>query len=318
MSLQEHIQKLHRIAHQMIADRMQTEELIGAALDGSSATGRIWETSDVDFSIFPVRSQHEQSVEWRVYEDMLAHVHVTSKKSTDSLIENYPHSFIESAKSGNFTSDPTWFLDGLSIMSIVHDPTGYLGEIKKFVATHRFAPEVLKERLRLMMGYVNKKLAEAGKMLTNEDYDSFLRLLYNGSGLACSMAHIWLEAHSRIYSGKEQDLQLGEVAQEAKLPEVHELYRAILGVDIPDEKIEAMLAPIDEYAAIIDSILQTYEESAMEQRKLDAPDTMESHHAYRLWIDLSFRAIPIAFHKRCYAHIPFTMNKMGPKFLNIT
>ena len=41
MSLQEHIQKLHRIAHQMIADRMQTEELIGAALDGSSATGRI-------------------------------------------------------------------------------------------------------------------------------------------------------------------------------------------------------------------------------------------------------------------------------------
>jgi predicted nucleotidyltransferase len=205
MSLQEHIQKLHRIAHQMIADRMQTEELIGAALDGSSATGRIWETSDIDFSIFPVHSQHEQSVEWRVYEDMLAHVHVTSKQSTDNLIENYPHSFIESAKSGNFTSDPTWFLDRLSVMSIVHDRTGHLGEVKKFVATRRFAPQVLKERLRLMMEYVDEKLAEAEKMLTNEDYDSFLRLLYNRSGygatpgvIRCVPASGWCYGYAEV------------------------------------------------------------------------------------------------------------------------
>lgn len=90
---------------------------------------------------------------------------------------------------------------------------------------HRFSPEVLKERLRLMLEYVNGKISEAEKALINGDHGAFLNLLYSKTGLACSMGHMWLEAHRRIYSSKEQDLQLAEVAQEAKLPQVDSAIR---------------------------------------------------------------------------------------------
>ncbi|MCH8294591.1 hypothetical protein IH992_26200 [Candidatus Poribacteria bacterium] len=309
MSLEAHLQKLHRITHQVIADRMRNEPLIGAALDGSLATGRIWQTSDIDFSIFSIgESEYNQSVEWRVYQGVLAHVHVTHKRATDNLIENYPHSFVESAKSGYFTADPTWFLDGLAVMSIVDDPTGYLEEVKHFVSKNRFAPEVLSERLRLMIEYVDGKIEEAEKAFTDGDHNALLRHLYDKTGLACSMAHIWLEASQRIYSSKEQDLQLALVAQETKLPQVHDAYRAILGIDVQAGTIKKILAPIEEYGKIVDEILQFFEDNAM--------DHIEWHRAYRLLADLSFKSIPIAFRKKCYSHIAFLLNRFGPNFID--
>ena len=317
MSLEAHLQKLHRIAHRVIADRMRNEPLIGAALDGSLATGRIWQTSDIDFSIFPTGEiEYNQSVEWRVYQGVLAHVHVTHKRATDNLIENYPHSFIESAKSGYFTVDPTWFLDGLAVMSIVDDPTGYLEEVKSFVSKHRFAPEVLSERLRLMMEYVDGKIEEAEEAFKAGNYSALRSLLHDRAGLACSMAHMWLEAFHRIYSRKEQDLQLALVAQEANAPPVHDSYRAILGLDVQVGTIEKLLAPIHEYAKIVDEMLQILEECAMDQRELETSDHMEWRRAERLWADLSFKSIPIAFRKKCHSHTVFVMNRFGPSFIH--
>jgi len=122
------------------------------------------------------------------------------------------------------------------------------------------------------------------------------------------MAHIWLEASQRIYSSKEQDLQLALVAQETKLPQVHGAYRAILGIDVQAGTIKKILAPIEEYGKIVDEMLQFFEDSAT--------DHIEWHRAYRLLADLSFKSIPIAFRKKCYSHIAFLLNRFGPNFID--
>src|SRR5260370_23133184 len=63
--------RLRRIAAAEIALHREAQGFLGAALDGSLATGAVWPTSDVDFTIVPrPEDSKERLVEWEQRESL--------------------------------------------------------------------------------------------------------------------------------------------------------------------------------------------------------------------------------------------------------
>jgi hypothetical protein len=319
------------LGRSLVAKQMQNPGVLGGALDGSLATGRVWPTSDLDFTIFPARSRrpaegekvpayrffyaqgplakHHQYVELRVVDGVFVNMHIKTKEALDCLIGDYPASFIESADSIPGDLEPTHFLDGLAVMKVIEDPTGLLAATKDFVVRHRFSSDVLPHRLKRMLRAAEDKLAacRAGASA----FDALAR-----HDIGRTVAQMWLEAHARIYSKKEQDSLLAEVAQEAALPEIHALYRAVLGLDLPGDTLKSMLAPIDAYAKRLDALFGIVEEMALQRADALGADWIERCQAYRLWARLTLESIPVAFDKGSYAHIAFALHGVGPSALN--
>src|SRR5947209_19518867 len=147
---------LRRIAAVEIARHREAQGFLGAALEGSLATGAVWPTSDVDFTIVPLPEHSpEHLIEWeqrealsfpkefadqRLHIDVCGeregiswHKHLTDARALQNMVEGYPASFIRPVE-GPFDPAASWFLDGLAVMEMVEDPHGLLAATQDFVA----------------------------------------------------------------------------------------------------------------------------------------------------------------------------------------
>jgi hypothetical protein len=247
------VARLRQIAAEEIARHRERQGFLGAALEGSVATGAVWPSSDVDFSIVPRPEQTaEQLIEWeqqealpfakehadrRIHIDVCGqqdgipwHKHLTDSRALLDLLESYPTSFIRPAE-GPFDPAAHWFLDGLAVMQVVDDPEGLLGETRRFVAAHRFAGEVWEGRRCALLRELRRTLDLAQEAMGWEDADAAYQLLSGDAGFAAVAVQLWLEGARRICSSKEQDGRLAEVAAAAGCPEAHALYHRALAVD---------------------------------------------------------------------------------------
>jgi hypothetical protein len=222
--------RLRRIAAVEIARHREKNGLLGAALDGSLATGALWPTSDLDFTVVPCpESESEDGVEWGQREGIIWHKHVTGRQTLLDLVEGYPDSFIRPADQ-EFDLDANWFLDGLAVMEVVEDPEGLLAETKAFVTARRFAPPVWEGRRAALLNELRRQRDAARDALDRGEPEEAYSQLSRPTGLAVVAGQLWLEAAHRIYSSKEQDGLLAEVTRAAGWPEAHALYHAALGV----------------------------------------------------------------------------------------
>src|SRR5205807_6575099 len=112
--------RLRRIAAVEIARHREAQGFLGAALEGSLATGAVWPTSDVDFTVVPRPGySKEHLIEWeqreglpflkehadeRIHIDVCGqregipwHKHITDHRALLDLVEGYPTSFIPPA-----------------------------------------------------------------------------------------------------------------------------------------------------------------------------------------------------------------------------
>jgi hypothetical protein len=228
---QERSQLLRRLADIEIARHREAEGCFAAALDGSLATGAVWPSSDLDFTIIPPPGTLKRHwVEWGVTDRIIWHKHITYRKALTELMEGYPRSFIQAAE-GEFSQDANWFLDGLAVMEVIEDSEGFLAGVKGFVAERRFAPEVWKGRREALLRELHRLLKVAETAFLQGDGEGAYRELSGRTGLAAIAAQLWLEASKRIYSSKEQDGLLSCVTRERGRPEIHDLYRQVLGVE---------------------------------------------------------------------------------------
>jgi hypothetical protein len=245
---------LRRIAAVEIARHREAHGFLGAALEGSLATGAVWPTSDVDFTIVP-HPEHspERLIEWergeaipflQEHRDQRLHVnvcgerdgipwheHVTDPRALQDLIDGYPESFIRPAE-GPYDPAAHWFLDGLAVMEVIDDPEGLLGETRCFVAAHRFAPEVREGRRAALLQELRRQRDLAHNAMECGEPDATYRTLSGSTGFAAAAAQLWLESAQQITSAKEQDGRFAEVAQAAGCPEAHALYRRTLRVEL--------------------------------------------------------------------------------------
>src|SRR5262249_28249345 len=120
------------------------------------------------------------------------------------------------------------------------------------------------------------------------------------------------EARGRIYSRKDQDALLAEVAREARVPEIHELYRTLIGLDVPDDELCKILQPVESFAAEVDALLAVVEDMAGQHVQELGADVVEYCKALRVSTALSLQSVRIAFEKGCHAHMAFTLQKLGP------
>lgn len=230
--------QLRRLATLEIAHHREREGFLGAALDGSLATGTVWPSSDVDFLVVPLAAAEQQhGVEWREREGIVCHKHLNGAERLRALIDGYPESFVRPAV-GRFSADENWELDGLAVMDVVEDPEGLLAEVQRFVAAHRFAPEVWEGRRAGLLQELRRLRDQAQSQLDSAAPEQALAVMARLTGFPGVAAQIWLEAARRIYSSKEQDGQLAEVTCAAGHPDVHTLYRRALAVD-PERALAA-------------------------------------------------------------------------------
>jgi predicted nucleotidyltransferase len=252
-SAEERATHLRRIAAVEIARHRDALGYLGAALEGSLATGTVWPTSDVDFTIVPgADASSEQLIAWeqqealpflkehadqRIHIDVCGqregipwHKHLTDPRALGDLVENYPMSFIRPAE-GPFNPGATWFLDGLAVMQVVDDPAGLLTETQHLVAAHRFAPEVWEGRRSALLHELRRQRDLAHDAMASGNVEAAYQVLSGDTGFAAVAAQLWLEGARRICSSKEQDGRLAEVAAAAGCPEAHALYRRTLAVD---------------------------------------------------------------------------------------
>ena len=245
--------RLRRIAAAEIARHREALGFLGAALEGSLATGAVWPTSDVDFTIVPrPEDSTDRLVEWeqreslpflkehvdqRIHIDVCGvregipwHKHITDPRALLDLVAGYPMSFICPAE-GPFHPGAHWFLDGLAVMEVVEDPEGLLGDTRQFVATRRFAAEVWEGRRFALLQELRRKLDLAGEALGRGEADAAYQRLSGDAGFARIAAQLWLEGAQQIPSSKEQDGRLAEVTAAAGCPEAHALYRRTLAVE---------------------------------------------------------------------------------------
>jgi hypothetical protein len=252
-SVQKRRARLRRIAAVEIARHREELGYVGAALEGSVASGAVWPTSDVDFTVVP-RPEHarERLIEWEgraalPYSKAAAgkgiridvcgqregipwHKHLTDAPALRGVIDGYPESFIRPAE-GPFDSGLHGFLDGLAVMEVLEDPEGLLAETRAFVAARRFAAAVWVGRRRALLQELRRQLDRAHEAMENGQADAVVPILSGDVGFAAVAARLWLERSRRIVSAKEQDGCLAEAAADAGCPEVHALYRRVLAVD---------------------------------------------------------------------------------------
>jgi predicted nucleotidyltransferase len=282
--------RLHRIAAVEIARHREAQGFLGAALEGSLATGNIWPSSDVDFTIIP-RPEHspEHLVAWEQREalpfvkeradqwvqiDVCGeregipwHKHLTDHRALRDLLEGYPESFIRPAD-GPFDPGANWLLDGLSVMAVIDDPEGLLGETHRFVAAHRFAADVWEGRRFALLRELRRQRDLAHEAMERGEVEAAYQRLSGDTGFAAVAAQLWLEGAQRITSGKEQDGRLAEVTRAAGCPEAHALYRRALAVE--PERAEAavpFLRRLGEQAVALYRSIGTSPPEAAERRR---------------------------------------------------
>jgi predicted nucleotidyltransferase len=282
--------RLRQIAAGEIARHREAQGYLGAALEGSLATGAIWPTSDLDFTVVPCRdSSPEQWVEWEQREslpflkehpDQRTHIvvcgqregipwhkHITDSRALLDMVEAYPASFIRPAV-GPFDLEATWFLDGLAVMEVVDDPEGLLGHTRQFVATRRFAAEVWDGRRVALLQELRRQRDMVHEAMVRGEVDATYQLLSSETGFAAVAAQLWLESAQRICSRKEQDGQLAEVARAAGHPEAHALYRHALAVE-PEraQAVVPLLLQLGEQAAPLYHSMATLPPEDPERRR---------------------------------------------------
>jgi hypothetical protein len=224
--------RLRTIAQIEIARHRETAGFLGAALDGSLATGAVWPSSDLDFTIVPLGTAGRQDgVEWGEREGIVWHKHFNNPRQFRDLIEGYPESFIRPAV-GPFDPDANWLLDGLAVMEVVEDPEGLMTETRRFVSARRFAPPVWEGRRAALMAELRRQRDVALESLDSDRPEEASGQMGSLRGFASVAAQLWLESAGVIYSSKEQDGRLAAVTRAFGHREVHALYRQILGVDL--------------------------------------------------------------------------------------
>jgi hypothetical protein len=186
-SLKARVARLRQIAAAEMARHRDALGFLGAALDGSLATGAVWPSSDTDFTVVP-RPEHsqEQLVAWEQREalpflrehpggrlriDVCGeregipwHKHLTEYRALVDLVEGYPQSFIRPAE-GPFQPGSHWFLDGVATMEVVEDPEGWLAETRRFVWARRFAPVVWEGRRAALLQELRRQLELAREVM---------------------------------------------------------------------------------------------------------------------------------------------------------
>jgi hypothetical protein len=233
--------RLRRIAAVEIARHREKNGFLGAALDGSLATGAVWPTSDLDFTVVPpAAAENEIGVEWGQREGIIWHKHLTGRQVLFDLVKGYPESFVRSADR-EFNLDANWLLDGLAVMEVVEDPEGLLAETKAFVAARRFAPPVWEGRREALLKELRRQQDAARAAMDRGEPEEACEGISRPTGLAVVAAQLWLEAAHRIYSSKEQDGLLAEVMRAAGHPKAHALYHAAMGVQPDRAKAAAPL-----------------------------------------------------------------------------
>jgi hypothetical protein len=272
-SPEQRAEQLRLLASVEIAEHKEITGFLGAALDGSLATGAVWPTSDLDFTIVPhLDTTDENWVEWGERDGIVWHKHLNHPKVLLNLQARYPDSFWDTGRDAGLLED-TWLLDGLVIMEIVEDPQGLLHDIQKFVKERRFSAEVwagrrerLLKRLHLLRDQAEAHLAKGE---TEEAWQQFC----GGHGFGAVAAHVWLEATHRIYSSKEQDGLLAQVTAAAGQRETHRLYHDVLGVQA------------DRVAGCAPQLLQIGQKVADLIHHLDAiPELAEHRSMFRIYV----------------------------------
>lgn len=252
--------RLRQIAAVEIARRRDGPGYLGAALDGSLATGAVWPSSDLDFTIVPPRETSFETLlererlgalpfpwrhpDGRLHVDVCGeqggiswHEHVTEDQALLDLVRGYPESFMPPAE-GSIDPSVNGFLDGIAVMEVVDDPEGLLRETRRFVAARRFSPEVWEGRRLALLQELRCRREQAHAALESGEPDAAYACLSGAGGFASLAARLWLEGARRLISGKEEDGQLLAVAREVGYPEIHALYRGVLAVE-PERALAA-------------------------------------------------------------------------------
>jgi hypothetical protein len=295
--------RLRRIAAAEITRHRDTLGFLGAALEGSLATGAVWPTSDVDFTVVPLpHHTRERLFEWeqrealpfpkefsdrRLHIDVCGqregvpwHKHLTDARALQDMVQGYPASFIRLAE-GPYDPAPTWFLDGLAVMEVIEDPEGLLAATQQFVAAHRFAPEVWEGRRSAFLHELRRRRDGAQEAMERGEADALSECLGSGTGFAAVAAQLWLESARRIGSSKEQDGQLAAATAAAGWPEAHALYHLTLAVQ---PECARLVAPLlldlgDRAAALYRSLGSSSPEDAGRRRELTVWGAYVSHLA---------------------------------------
>jgi predicted nucleotidyltransferase len=282
--------RLRRIAAVEIARHREALGVLGVALEGSLATGAVWPSSDVDFTVIPRPEQSpEQLLEWeqrealpflkeladrRIHIDVCGqregipwHKHVTDPRALRDLLEGYPESFIRPAE-GPFDPGAHWFLDGLAVMQVIDDPEGLLEETGRFVAARRFAAGVWEGRRFALLRELRRQRDLAHEAMERGEADAVYQQLSSDAGFAAVAAQLWLEGAQRICSSKEQDGRLAGVTTAAGCPEAHALYRLALAVE-PEraEAVVPLLLRLGERTAPLYHSIGTLPPEAPERRR---------------------------------------------------
>ena len=282
--------RLRRIAAVEIARHREAKGFLGAALEGSLATGAVWPTSDVDFTIVPRPGySKEHLVEWeqreglpflkehtdqRIHIDVCGqregipwHKHITDPRALLDLVEGYPGSFIRPAV-GPFNPGAHWFLDGLAVMDVIDDPEGLLGETRHFVAARRFAAEVWEGRRFALLQQLRRQRDLAHEAIERGEADAAYQLLSGDAGFVAVAVQLWLEGAGQISSRKEQDGRLAEVTAAAGCPAAHALYRRTLAVEPERARaIAPLLLRLGERAAPLYHLMGTLPPEDPERRR---------------------------------------------------
>src|SRR5262249_8966195 len=158
--------------------------------------------------------EQQRGVEWGQRDGIVWHKHLTGRHVLLEFVNGYPASFIGTAER-EFNLDANWFLDGLAIMEVVEDPEGLVGETKRFVAARRGAPEVWEGRRGALLAELRRQHDAARAAAERGEPEEACHLLRRSIGLGTVAGQIWLEAAQVIYSQKEQDGRLAEVARDA-------------------------------------------------------------------------------------------------------
>src|SRR5207245_2962399 len=205
-------ERLRRIAAVEITRHREAQGFLGAALEGSLATGAVWPTSDLDFTIVPCPdASKEQLIEWeqreslpflKAHTDQRLHIdvcgqregipwhkHLTEHRALLDLVEGYPTSFIRPAE-GAFDPGAHWFLDGLAVMEVIEDPEGLLAETRRFVATRRFATEVWEGRRSHLFQELRRQRDRAHVAMAGGETDASYQMLSSDAGFAAVAAQL--------------------------------------------------------------------------------------------------------------------------------
>lgn len=252
-----------------------------AAIDGSLADGRIWPSSDLDLTLV-LEKGSEIAVEWSVRAGLSVHRHLHTWSLLEYLSCEFPASLI-------ITLDPNagpWhghgfsLINGLTVLSPVHDPEGRLERFASFMREHRFCSDVVEPRRSILLSRTECRIAQARYERETEDvvrnaiHDSWHDLYI-----------VWMEASQIIGNRKEMDIDIQTAEAAFSTPGLYTLFVEAAGLDqnvqaASQQISRSAYAMFEYYSSWIENILDN---SPNNRRQIENNLRRLVHLRHSLW-----------------------------------